>query len=295
MSRSPRRREKRPSNFSYGGRKVWGSLVQYVEEGYDQYQYESAAAFEAGAASAWAGQAPAPARPSGPSTSLRVPKEIVAHLMTEQSRELLKKQCGADVEWDLDDCTVLFYGSADQQNAAMRLVQRVSTHCLWGSSEDKVMRIIKNKKAESVLLRLSPMVNTLKPAEKMLSAAEGRTTLTIGKEKTNDVQIKDPIISRQHCVLEFDPDRGSVYAIEFSTNGTFLNGRRLPSKKSGKVLLSHGDELLFKDPATNRHIEFGYVININEVAVKAEADVGKYRKILTAEERSNIKTYGVIR
>eukprot|EP00747_Dinoflagellata_sp_TGD_P130839 gnl/TRDRNA2_/TRDRNA2_174884_c0_seq11.p1 gnl/TRDRNA2_/TRDRNA2_174884_c0~~gnl/TRDRNA2_/TRDRNA2_174884_c0_seq11.p1 ORF type:complete len:295 (-),score=50.46 gnl/TRDRNA2_/TRDRNA2_174884_c0_seq11:150-1034(-) len=291
MSRSPRRREKRPSNFSYGGRKVWGSLVQYVEEGYDQYQYESAAAFEAGAASAWAGQAPAPARPSGPSTSLRVPKEIVAHLMTEQSRELLKKQCGADVEWDLDDCTVLFYGSADQQNAAMRLVQRVSTHCLWGSSEDKVMRLLKPKHAESVLVRLSPMINTLKPAEKMLSGAEGRTTLTIGKEKTNDVQIKDPIISRQHCVLEFDPVRGSVYAIEYSTNGTFLNGKRLPPRTSGKVLLSHGDEMMFKDPATNRQVEFGYVININEIAVKVEADMGSYRRSLSQEEASNGNKY----
>eukprot|EP00747_Dinoflagellata_sp_TGD_P130858 gnl/TRDRNA2_/TRDRNA2_174884_c0_seq4.p1 gnl/TRDRNA2_/TRDRNA2_174884_c0~~gnl/TRDRNA2_/TRDRNA2_174884_c0_seq4.p1 ORF type:complete len:293 (-),score=47.47 gnl/TRDRNA2_/TRDRNA2_174884_c0_seq4:133-1011(-) len=292
MSRSPRRREKRPSNFSYGGRKVWGPLAAFVEDGYYDESYE-AAAFQAGTASTFSQQAPA--RPSGPSTSLRVPKEVVRHLMTEQHRELIRTEAGADVEWDFGDSTVFFYGSADQQKGAMRLVQRVSTHCLWGSSEDKVMRIIKNKKAESVLLRLSPMVNTLKPAEKMLSGAEGRTTLTIGKEKTNDVQIKDPIISRQHCVLEFDPDRGSVYAIEFSTNGTFLNGRRLPSKKSGKVLLSHGDELLFKDPATNRHIEFGYVININEVAVKAEADVGKYRKILTAEERSNIKTYGVIR
>ena len=33
----------------------------------------------------------------------------------------------------------------------------------------------------------------------------------------------------------------------FSRNGTFLNGKRLPPKASAKVMLSHGDELLLQD------------------------------------------------
>ena len=40
----------------------------------------------------------------------------------------------------------------------------------------------------------------------------------------------------------------SAEIIDCSTNGTYLNGLRLPPKTTGKVLLSHGDELLLQDP-----------------------------------------------
>merc|ERR1712187_869318 len=109
------------------------------------------------------------------------------------------------------------------------------------------------------ICRLSPM-NTLRPAQKMLNASQ--PIMSIGKDKQNDVVIPDPIISRQHCVLELDPERGAVYALDCSTNGTFLNGVRLPSKQLGKVLISHGDDLTFKDPASGDQ-EFGYVVNLN--------------------------------
>merc|ERR1719220_1153867 len=127
-------------------------------------------------------------------------------------------------------------------------------------------------------------MNTLRPFEKTLSNAN--TVLCIGKDKTNDLVLQDPIISRQHCVLELDIERGAIYAIDCSTNGTFLNDIRLPSKTVGKVLVSHGDELLFKDPASGEQ-EFGYIVNLNELHVKAEVKLEAPRRLLTPEEMAN--------
>merc|ERR1712039_462468 len=120
-------------------------------------------------------------------------------------------------------------------------------------------------------------MNTLRPAQKTLNIST--PFLSIGKDKGNDVSIQDPLVSRTHCVLELDTDRGSVYAIDCSTNGTFLNGIRMPNKNVGKVLISHGDELLFKDPATGDQ-EFGYIVNLQELHVKTQAKLKAPKRIL---------------
>merc|ERR1712060_568360 len=90
-----------------------------------------------------------------------------------------------------------------------------------------------------------------------------RKKLTLGKGSENDVVIPDELVSRRHCELEFH--KGCVYVCDVSTNGTFLNGRRLPQKKGSKnkVLVTHGDELLFKSP--DRDGEFGYMVNLKQV------------------------------
>merc|ERR1719157_472571 len=86
----------------------------------------------------------------------------------------------------------------------------------------------------------------LKPFEVTLTTTKYK--VTIGKEPTNDVVVKDPLMSRSHCIIELDREKGCVYAIDASTNGTYLNGKRLPKNMGGKVLVSHGDELLLKGP-----------------------------------------------
>merc|ERR1712007_234795 len=132
-------------------------------------------------------------------------------------------------------------------------------------------------------------MNTLKNVQKTMSPSQ--PILTIGKDKSNDVVIADALISRQHCILEFDEDRGALYVLDCSTNGTFLNGLRLPSKTVGKVLLSHGDELLFKDPASGEQ-EFGYIVNITELIVKDDLKLEAPRRLLTAEEMSSLGRQG---
>lgn len=219
-----------------------------------------------------------------PHVTVEVQKDLVGPLMTPEHRQFLAEETGARIEWNPDHRQVLLSGSAEQTKRAQRLLARVIMHCRWGANVEKVRRLLRPRKVESVLCRLSPM-NTLRPGQKTLSPSA--PALTIGKDKQNDVTIGDPQISRQHCVLEFDDERGAVYVLDCSTNGTFLNGIRLPSKSVGKVLLSHGDELLFKDPASGEQ-EFGYIVNLKELAVKAEVKLEAPRRMLTAEEQSSI-------
>eukprot|EP00415_Alexandrium_ostenfeldii_P000720 UN0720 len=185
---------------------------------------------------------------------------------------------GASLEWDSRKDAMTLRGSAAQVNAAKRLLVRVVTHCQWGASEEKVQRLLKPKNVETAVMRLAPMGLSLRPVEKLLSVRS--PTLSIGKDKLNDAVVADAQISRQHCVLELDSKRGAVYAVDFSTNGTFLNGRRLPNKKHGKVLLSHGDELCLKDPGQDA--EFGYMVNLvvdgqtaQEAGEEADSSIGR--------------------
>eukprot|EP00747_Dinoflagellata_sp_TGD_P195185 gnl/TRDRNA2_/TRDRNA2_63491_c1_seq1.p1 gnl/TRDRNA2_/TRDRNA2_63491_c1~~gnl/TRDRNA2_/TRDRNA2_63491_c1_seq1.p1 ORF type:complete len:206 (+),score=31.36 gnl/TRDRNA2_/TRDRNA2_63491_c1_seq1:2-619(+) len=188
---------------------------------------------------------------------------------------------GADVEWRSQGAQVNLRGSATQIFNAERLLARVVMHCNWGASEGKITRLLRPPLANSVLCRLSPM-NTLKPTKKLLN--EFNDTLTIGKDSQNDVVIKDPVVSRNHCILELDQERGAVYVIDCSTNGTFLNGTRLPAKNAGKVLLSHGDDLIFKDPSSGGDSEFGYIVNLTDVALRPEVKLEPPKRLLSQEE-----------
>lgn len=222
---------------------------------------------------------------TAPSRAVPVPKDLVEYLMTPEHRQLLTEESGADVEWVPDDRQVDLRGSAEQVRRATRLIQRVVMHTRWGKSDEKVRRLLRPRIIESTICRLSPM-NTLRPIEKLLSGPS--PLLSIGKDRQNDAVIPDPIISRHHCIIELDSERGAVYAIDCSTNGTYLNGLRLPSKHAGKVLLSHGDELLFKDPGAGEP-EFGYIVNLNELHVRAETRLEAPRRLLTAEEMSSVR------
>lgn len=114
----------------------------------------------------------------------------------------------------------------------------------------------------------------------------GNCQLTIGKEKgTNDLAIQDGAISRKHCIIEFDVNKGAVYVIDASTNGTFLNGIRLPAKMSGKVMLSHGDDLVLKDAKVDPAQEFGWVINITELWEGKEIILQAPRRLLGESEK----------
>mmetsp|Transcript_52894 Transcript_52894/g.123807 ORF Transcript_52894/g.123807 Transcript_52894/m.123807 type:complete len:317 (+) Transcript_52894:63-1013(+) len=222
-------------------------------------------------------------RDAQPNRTVPVSKDLVETLMTSAHRQILTEETGAEVEWSPETGEVLLRGSPEQVNKATRLVSRVTTHCIWGRSEQKVRRLLKPQMVESVICRLSPM-NALRPAERILSGAA--PFLVIGKDKQCDVVIVDQVVSRQHCIVELDQERGAVYAIDCSTNGTFLNGIRLPARDSGKVLLSHGDELLLKDPASG-DMEFGYIVNLNELHVKAEVKLEAPRRLLTPEEMAS--------
>jgi len=224
------------------------------------------------------------------SRDVSVGKRLVEHLMTPEHRQLLTEETGAEGEWVPEEAKVKLQGSAEQLKRAGRLLARVEMHCHWGSSESKVRRLLRRQQVQSVLCRLSPMtVDKLFPAEKMFGGKE--TKMSIGKDKRNDVVIQDSVVSRHHCLLSFDAAKGAVYVTDLSTNGTFLNGTRLPSKKLGKVLLSHGDELLLKDPKQG-DMEFGYICNLKEVRVRPDVKLDAPRRLIAPEEASVARAEG---
>merc|ERR1719316_166653 len=103
-------------------------------------------------------------------------------------------------------------------------------------------------------------MGTLRSWEGTLTAE--RKVVSIGKDAANDVVVRDQAVSRRHCKLELHLKKGGVYVSDISTNGTYLNGRRLPKKeKRSKVLVAHGDELLLKSPEAGDP-EFGYIVNL---------------------------------
>ena len=66
------------------------------------------------------------------------------------------------------------------------------------------------------------------------------TKITIGREYDNNIVIDSKLASRHHCVIQKIKE---AYFLkdENSTNGTFLNGQRIPADKY--VLLHPGDKL----------------------------------------------------
>ena len=64
--------------------------------------------------------------------------------------------------------------------------------------------------------------------------------ITIGRETDNNIVIDSKLASRHHCIIQKIRDEFFLKD-ENSTNGTFLNGRRIPSDKY--VKLNRGDKL----------------------------------------------------
>ena len=69
-----------------------------------------------------------------------------------------------------------------------------------------------------------------------LDAGGGETC--IGRSRTNDVVLNDPLVSRQHLRLEVRGDTVMVHDLG-SSHGTFLNDKRI----RGSVSLNPGDIL----------------------------------------------------
>jgi hypothetical protein len=207
---------------------------------------------------------------------------LAPFLMTEEHQKLVNEESGARAEWRPEEQTVLLLGSAEQVKRAQRLLQRVTTHCIWGLSHEKIRRLLKPKSVESIKCLLAPM-SSLPRAEKVLNAQH--PTISIGKGPNNHIILPDVhrVVSRQHCILEFDVDRGAVYIHDCSSNGTFLNGLQLPKKQSGKVVLSHGDELLLKDPRDGA-VDYGYIVNLTEISVKADRKFEAPKRLVSPSE-----------
>jgi len=102
------------------------------------------------------------------------------------------------------------------------------------------------------------MTSTLPDFSRTLN--ESKPSVSIGKDLRCDLSVHDPdgMVSRVHVVIELDVQKRGVYIIDSSTNVAWLNGKKLPARSSGKVVLSHGDELNLRSAEG----EYGYMVNL---------------------------------
>lgn len=100
---------------------------------------------------------------------------------------------------------------------------------------------------KAIALRLEPLKQGLPDFERVLS--EDRQSVTIGtKRGTCDLVIVDEAVSKKHCVLALIGIHGelALSVVDYSTNGTFVNGSRLPTKGK-RFRIRSGDRLQVKD------------------------------------------------
>jgi len=155
---------------------------------------------------------------------------------------------------------------------AMGQLKRIAYHCQWGCNPTKVAALLaeQGKPVQTVVVRLAATSNKLHSHEERLSAKVNK--LRIGSQAGACRLVLEgvPGVSRKHCTITFEPDKGTCYVQDLSTNGTFLNGKRLPrppykNPQEARVRLFHGDELFFR-LRTDDAEELGYVVNILELS-----------------------------
>eukprot|EP00392_Amoebophrya_sp_AT5.2_P005151 g5160.t1 len=222
-----------------------------------------------------------------PHDRLRLPDNIVRFLQVPENARTLEEHCNVLISvesllagkskssaFDLDNgnySVVCVTGTEEQRELAQVVIKRAVAMSQWGASDLRLKQLFdarQNLIAKSgIVLRLSPMTGRLPTFETMLSSAKSR--IRIGKDKEKSDLCLDKAreelksISRDHCVLEYDHRKGGVYVLDVSTNGTYLNGKRLPAKK--RIFVCHGDEICFKNAEVGgggRDSEFGYVVNL---------------------------------
>lgn len=62
----------------------------------------------------------------------------------------------------------------------------------------------------------------------------------IGRDKSNQIIVADPKVSRFHALVTFENDEAYLKDTD-SSNGTFLNGKQIPPQK--KCKLTDGDKI----------------------------------------------------
>lgn len=155
--------------------------------------------------------------------------------------------------------------------SAMSVLGRVAHHCQWGCSPRKVSALLNekpDKPIHTVVVRLAGTSSRLSTAEGKLTKANMKMRIGTDAKECQVALEGIPGISRKHVTITFEQDRGACYVQDMSTNGTWLNGRRLPrppfrNPMDARVRLFHGDELMFREGETAN--ELGYIVNIFEL------------------------------
>jgi len=103
-------------------------------------------------------------------------------------------------------------------------------------------------RGKAIALRLEPLKAGLPEYEKVLG--EQKQTVSIGSNRGKvDVAVRDEAVSKKHLSLSIVGIHGelALCIVDHSTNGSFLNGHRLPEKNK-RYRIRNGDKLTLKAP-----------------------------------------------
>ncbi|CAJ1364315.1 unnamed protein product [Effrenium voratum] len=206
-------------------------------------------------------------------TTLKMPTRLTDCLMDPDNHaKLLSKTGLLSVMQNEEKHLVLRAPSRRQLQKTLGSLRRIAWACQWGCSSPKVGALLADKPAKAVnsmVLRLAATSSRLSSHDAKLSAKMRK--LRLGTQAGPGMLVLEgiPGLSRKHCTITFEPEKGACYVQDVSTNGTYLNGKRLPrppfkNPSDARVRLFHGDELLFK-LRTDDAEELGYVINLVEL------------------------------
>lgn len=118
---------------------------------------------------------------------------------------------------------------------------------------------------KAIALRLEPLKPGLPDFERVLS--EDRQSVTIGSKRGSvDLLVVDEAVSKRHCVLSLMAAHGdlALSIVDHSTNGTFVNGKRVP-QKGKRFRIRSGDSFQVKDASLEEDVgwkcDFGSTVS----------------------------------
>lgn len=202
--------------------------------------------------------------------TLRLAKPLHDSLLDEDNKPRLLALTGlVGVSLTQEKDVVVRANSQRELQIAIGKLRRLAYHCQWGCSKEKVGELLLGrplKPLNSMVLRLAAVSSRLPSHEARLTGTSPK--LRVGT--TNgmcDLLIQSVSgLSRKHCTITFEPEKGAAYIQDLSTNGTFLNGKRLPkppykSIQDARVRLVHGDEVSIRRKSDELE-ELGWMVNI---------------------------------
>jgi len=205
---------------------------------------------------------------------LKMPPRLTENLLHPDNRARLLARTGLEsAALNEDGLVVVRAASRKALAKALAQLRRVAYHCQWGSGPARVAGLLADRPAKPV----QTMVVRLAATSSRLQSFEARLTfkvrkLRIGTQAGACQMVVEgiPGLSRKHCTITFEPEKGACYVQDLSTNGSYFNGKRLPrppykNQQDARVRVFHGDELFFR-LRTDDAEELGYVINLLELS-----------------------------
>eukprot|EP00928_Gymnodinium_smaydae_P053333 TRINITY_DN37345_c0_g1_i1.p1 TRINITY_DN37345_c0_g1~~TRINITY_DN37345_c0_g1_i1.p1 ORF type:complete len:616 (+),score=135.90 TRINITY_DN37345_c0_g1_i1:63-1910(+) len=204
-------------------------------------------------------------------TVLKMPARLHENLLHRDNvRKLLEKTGLLGASLNEAGHVVVTASTKKGLDKALGVLKRIAYHCQWGCNKDKVTALLADRPARPVtttVVRLAATSSRLPSHESRLTLQQRK--LRIGSQAGMcQCAIEGvPGISRKHCTITLEPDKGAVYVQDLSTNGTYLNGKRLPkppfkNPQDARVRLFHGDELFFRLRSEGAE-ELGFVVNLH--------------------------------